>query len=193
MMKGKRLVNTVVELPAATDAEIELIANTLIPVQDFPKPGILFRDITPILAHPEVFKTTINVMVRRYQAQPIDVICGLESRGFLFACALAHELSLPFVPIRKPNKLPRKTISYVYHKEYGQDEFHIHADAIQANQKVLIVDDLIATGGTAEAAVHLVEKAGAIPFEMICVVELLSLKGRDKLTAPLYSMVALKD
>lgn len=178
-------------LPAATDQEIKIIKEALIEVADFPKPGIRFQDITPILALPDVFQTCIKMMKRRYQNANIGAICGLESRGFLFGCTLAYAMNIPFVPIRKPGKLPRKTVSFQYEKEYGTDEFHIHADALHEHENVVIVDDLIATGGTAEAAVHLVEKAGCCCYEIICVVELMDLKGRDKLSAPFYSIVKI--
>jgi adenine phosphoribosyltransferase len=153
-------------------------------VPDFPKPGILFKDITPILARPDLFRETIDALARPFRELGISKVLGIESRGFLFGPPLAVTLGAGFVPARKPGKLPRETVRETYALEYGQDALEIHRDAFARGERVLVVDDLLATGGTAAAAVRLAEKAGAEVLGAAFVIELEFLEGRRKLTVP---------
>ena len=155
-------------------------------VPDFPKKGILFKDITTLLEDPKGFKESIDLMVEKYKGQKIDKIVGIESRGFIFGGALAYQLGCGFVPVRKPGKLPYKSIKEDYALEYGTNTLEIHIDAIKAGEKVVIIDDLLATGGTAKAAANLVEKLEGDIVSIDFLVELEFLKGRDKL--PGYSV-----
>jgi len=150
-------------------------------VPDFPKPGIVFKDITPLLQNPEAFQAIVNAFRERYRGKDIDVIAGIESRGFLFASVLAYSLGKSLAIMRKKGKLPYTTVSYTYKLEYGEDTIELHEDAIQKGAKVLIVDDLLATGGTAAAAAHLVEKMGGKVAELAFVIELGFLHGRQAL------------
>lgn len=154
------------------------LRNAIIDVPDFPKPGILFKDITPVLHDPALRADIIEAFRERYCERGVTAVAGPESRGFLFGVLLASELGVPFVPIRKPGKLPRPTYSQSYELEYGTDELHIHQDAVTANDNVVIVDDLLATGGTALASWQLIEKAGARVEEASFVIGLAALKGR---------------
>ncbi len=149
-------------------------------IPDFPKPGIMFRDITPLLADPTAFGAAISQMADRYRDDPPDVIAAAEARGFIFAAPLALELNVGFVPIRKPGKLPFDTHAFHYELEYGTDTLEMHIDGISKGQRVLLVDDLLATGGTIEACCRLVEKAGAIVHGCAFLIELGELKGADK-------------
>jgi adenine phosphoribosyltransferase len=151
-------------------------------VPDFPKPGILFYDITTLLKDATGFKAVIDALQTHYRDMRVDLVLGIEARGFIFAPALAYALGAGFIPVRKPNKLPAKTIRETYQLEYGTDSLEVHADAIQPGQNVLIVDDLLATGGTAAAVGRLVEKSGGKVAGFGFVVELDFLKGRDKLS-----------
>ncbi|HMF20451.1 MAG TPA: adenine phosphoribosyltransferase [Gemmataceae bacterium] len=157
------------------------LANYIRDIPDFPKPGILFKDITPLLANPEAFQAAVEAMYRHYQAQPPDAVSAAEARGFLFAAPLALKLGRPLIPLRKPGKLPYRTHTYQYDLEYGQAELQVHVDGFIKNAGVLIVDDLLATGGTMQAACHLVQKAGARVAGIAVLVELTFLKGREKL------------
>jgi adenine phosphoribosyltransferase len=150
-------------------------------IPDFPKPGILFKDITPLLASPCAFQHAIDLFVQRYQSRPIDVIAAAEARGFLFAAPLALRLGKPFVPLRKPGKLPHTTHSFAYELEYGKAELQVHIDAVSPGARVLLLDDLLATGGTMRAGCQLIEKAGGQVHECAFLIELTFLKGRDKL------------
>jgi adenine phosphoribosyltransferase len=150
-------------------------------IPDFPKPGILFKDITPLLAEPKAFRHAIDVLCEHYRHKGVDSIAAAEARGFLFASPLALQLNKPLVPLRKPGKLPYQTLSYQYALEYGNAELHVHVDGIKPGSRVLIVDDLLATGGTVEAACRLIEKAGGKPAGCAVLVELRFLKGREKL------------
>src|SRR3989344_5852058 len=150
-------------------------------IPDFPKPGIMFRDITTLLAEPAAFSHVIKKMKKYYKAKEIDAVVGIESRGFIFGAALAHALGKSFLIIRKPGKLPYKTVAEEYELEYGKDKIEIHEDAIKQGQKVLIVDDLLATGGTSLAAAKLVEKLGGVVAGLAFVTELNYLKGREKI------------
>jgi len=150
-------------------------------VPHWPKEGIMFRDITTLLKDAEGFKETIDLLYNRYKDEKIDKVIGIESRGFIFGAPLAYLLGCGFVPIRKPGKLPAEIESEEYTLEYGKDKIEVHKDAIDNGDKILIVDDLIATAGTASAARNLVKKLGGKLVECAFIVELTDLKGRDKL------------
>ena len=150
-------------------------------VPDFPKAGILFYDITTLLREPDGFKATIDMLSLPYQDQGIDLVVGIESRGFILGAAVAHAIGAGFVPIRKPGKLPGKAIRESYQLEYGTDALEMHEDAITAGHRVLIVDDVLATGGTAAAAAALVRQGGGELHGMAFLMELLFLDGRSKL------------
>ncbi len=150
-------------------------------VPDFPKPGILFYDITTLLRDPSGLNVAIDRLSTPYAGQGIDVVIGIESRGFILAAPVAERIGAGFIPIRKPGKLPAKTVKESYALEYGQDALEIHADAIEKGQRVLIVDDVLATGGTAAAAVELVKKLGGDLHGLAFLIELLSLSGKTKL------------
>jgi adenine phosphoribosyltransferase len=159
-------------------------------IPDFPKPGILFKDITPLLAHPGAFRHSIELMTEHYRGQPIDAIAAAEARGFLFAAPLALNLDRPLIPLRKPGKLPHRTYSLKYELEYGSAELHVHEDVILPGARVLLVDDLLATGGTMQAGAKLIEKAGGVVAGCAFLVELRFLKGRDKLEGyPVFSLM----
>jgi adenine phosphoribosyltransferase len=150
-------------------------------VPDFPKPGILFKDITPLLAEPEAFQSSIQAFLDHYQGHSIDALAAAEARGFLFAAPLALAMKKPLIPLRKPGKLPYLTHSYQYDLEYGSAELHVHIDGFRPGTNVLLIDDLLATGGTLAAACKLIERAEAKVAGCAVLVELLFLKGRDKL------------
>lgn len=150
-------------------------------VPDFPKPGIVFKDITPALGNPEVFQLTIGALHRLVAGQQIDYVVGIESRGFIFGAPLAIALGAGFVPVRKPGKLPADTHRIEYALEYGTDALEIHKDAIAPGKRVVIVDDLLATGGTAAATLELVRRIGAEVASLAFIVELSFLNGRERL------------
>ena len=159
-------------------------------IPNFPKPGILFRDITPLLMDSKAFRATVDALHERYAAMEIDKIVAVESRGFLFASALCYSLGAAFIPLRKPGKLPFDTISEAYELEYGEAALEIHSDAVAKGDRVVIFDDLLATGGTAAASVSLIEKLGGQVLEAGFVIELCSLAGRDKLgDTPVFSLL----
>ncbi|MCL6544184.1 MAG: adenine phosphoribosyltransferase [Bryobacteraceae bacterium] len=160
---------------------LEHLKKLIREVPDFPKPGILFYDITTLLKDPASLKTVIDALRDRYKGAGVAQVLGVEARGFIFAPALAYALGAGFVPVRKPKKLPAKAIREEYQLEYGTDALEIHEDAVQKGQRVLIVDDLLATGGTAAATARLVEKLGGVVAGFGFVVELDFLKGREKL------------
>lgn len=157
------------------------VKNKIRDVVDFPKKGIIFRDITTALKDPETLKVMIDFLCEQYNDIKIDYIAGIESRGFIFGMPMAYKLNAGFVPIRKPNKLPAETYAQEYELEYGTDKIEVHKDAFPEGSNVLIVDDLLATGGTAEAACKLVKKTGANLVGIAFLIELCDLKGRDKL------------
>ncbi len=157
------------------------LANTIRNVPDFPIEGILFYDITTMLKNPAALKECIDQFSNEYQAKDIDVVVGIESRGFIFGMPLAYQLGVGFVPIRKPGKLPAETIAESYDLEYGSNTLEAHVDAIEEGQKVLVIDDLLATGGTARATCNLVEKLGGQVAGVAFVIELNFLNGRDQL------------
>ena len=150
-------------------------------VKDFPKEGILFKDITPLMQDGEAYKASCDEFIKFAKEQGADVIMGPEARGFIFGCPTAYALNIGFIPVRKPNKLPRETVQVSYDLEYGSNTLCIHSDSIKPGQKVVIIDDLLATGGTVEATVKLVEKLGGKVVGCAFLIELLDLKGREKL------------
>ena len=159
-------------------------------IPDFPKPGILFRDITPLLANPAAFRETIRRLADHYRHERIDVVAAAEARGFIFAAPLALELNAGFVPVRKPGKLPFETRSFRYDLEYGSDTLEVHTDGFVAGHRVLLVDDLLATGGTMRACCRLVEEGGASIVGCAFVVELTGLGGAARLAPyPTYSLL----
>lgn len=151
-------------------------------VPDFPTPGILFRDITPLLASPDAFGAAVEAMADPFRGSGAVKVVGIEARGFMFGAAVARELGLGFVPARKPGKLPGKTERVAYGLEYGSDALEVHADAFSPGESVLIVDDVLATGGTAAAAAALVERLGARVEAIVFFIELAALGGRSKLS-----------
>lgn len=150
-------------------------------VPDFPSPGILFRDVTPLLATPRAFSLAITAMAEPFQAEPPDRVLGIEARGFMFGAPLARELGVGFVPARKPGKLPRQTRRVSYGLEYGKDSLEVHADAFSPGDRVLVADDVLATGGTAAAAASLAEELGARVVGLTFFIELAALQGRSRL------------
>ena len=159
-------------------------------VYDFPKKGIVFKDITTLLMHPRAFDQAIDDLCQPFLNRQIDHVIGIEARGFIFGGAMARQLGAGFVPIRKPGKLPADTIQESYALEYGTDSVEIHADAIKPGQKILLVDDLLATGGTAAAAIRLVEKLGGQVAGVAFLIELDFLNGCDKLKGyPIHTLI----
>lgn len=158
-------------------------------VPDFPKPGIMFKDITPLLGNPDGLRESIEGLAAAVDPDTYDVVVGIESRGFIFGTALALHLNKGFVPIRKPGKLPAETASQSYELEYGTDTLEIHTDAFASGPRTLIVDDLLATGGTAEAALKLVRRVGGEPVACAFVIELSFLPGRAKLDVPIHALL----
>jgi adenine phosphoribosyltransferase len=160
---------------------VQFIRGKIRDVVDFPKPGIVFKDITPVLADPRAFNLCLDLFAERYDAVQVDAIVGIESRGFIFGAALASRMRKAFVPVRKPGKLPAATNKVSYDLEYGSDAVEMHSDALTPGQQVLVVDDLIATGGTAWAACELVRKLGAEVIGAAFVIELTFLPGRKRI------------
>lgn len=160
-------------------------------VPDFPKPGILFRDVTPIFADAAAFGAVTEALTGLARVHGATCVVGIESRGFMFGTPVAHRLAAPFVPVRKPGKLPRETVRAEYELEYGVDAVEMHADAVRAGDRVVIIDDLLATGGTAEAACRLVEKQGATVAAVLVVIELCDLGGVQRL-APRHTYSLIK-
>jgi adenine phosphoribosyltransferase len=161
--------------------DLTSIRQAIRDIPDFPKTGIVFKDITPLFANGNLFGQTIDALADRYKGQNIDTVLGIESRGFIVGAALAYELGAGFSVVRKPGKLPYETHSASYELEYGTDSLEIHVDGLAKNARVIIADDLIATGGTAKATAELVTKLGATVVECAFVIELAFLNGRDKL------------
>ena len=158
-------------------------------VPDFPKQGIIFKDITPLLHDHAAFGSTIAKLVERYSKMDVDLIVGIESRGFLFGTPLAHQLKTGFVPVRKKGKLPYETVSVSYDLEYGSATIEMHTDAVKKGQRIVVIDDLLATGGTAGAACKLLTDQGATVVECAFIVELEFLNGREKLgDTPVFSL-----
>ena len=163
------------------DPRLAFLRSRIRDVRDFPKEGVLFRDITPLLADVEAFRTVTQIMAERLHGEAVHGVIGIESRGFMFGAALADKLGVGFVPIRKPGKLPAATYRAEYDLEYGSDAVEIHQDALALGERVVIVDDLIATGGTAKAAAELVERCGAEVAAFVFVIHLVALGGIKKL------------
>jgi adenine phosphoribosyltransferase len=159
---------------------INLLKEAIRSINDYPKPGIIYRDITPLLKSPDLFSLAIDICAELIDSN-IDLIAAIDARGFIFGSALAQKLRKGFIPIRKRNKLPYKVISQEYSLEYGVDQLELHIDAITPSQKILLIDDVLATGGTAEASAKLVNQLGGEIVSMIFIIELLGLNGRQRL------------
>lgn len=163
-------------------------------IRDFPTEGILFRDVTPIMQNPEALKKAVLLIAEYAKSVDADVIVGPESRGFVFGTPVAIELGLGFVPVRKPGKLPRETISVTYDLEYGQGELFMHKDSIKPGQRVVVIDDLLATGGTAKATAQLIEELGGVVAGFAFIIELIGLPGREVLDGyDVYAILKMTD
>jgi adenine phosphoribosyltransferase len=177
----------------ATAQQLEFLKETIKSVPDYPKPGILFRDVTSLLEDPRAFAITIDLFIERFRDRGITKVVGTEARGFLFGAPVALGLGVGFVPVRKPGKLPRETFSETYDLEYGSDQLELHRDAIKPGDVVLVVDDLLATGGTIEATVKLIRRAGGEVKDAAFVINLFDLNGETRLNAlgiECYSLVS---
>ena len=162
--------------------DLQLVENAIRDVPDFPIEGVVFKDIAPVLSDPNLFKMVVDHFAHVHRASEIQKIAGIEARGFMFGAALAYEMEIGFVPIRKKGKLPWKTAAASYDLEYGRASIEIHEDALSAGERVLLIDDLLATGGTASAAANLLEQLGGEVVEINFLIELAFLNGRDKLS-----------
>ncbi|AOF48777.1 adenine phosphoribosyltransferase [Tetragenococcus halophilus] len=160
-------------------------------IPDYPEEGVTFRDISPLMADGKAYREAVNKIVDYADKKQIDMVVGPEARGFIVGCPVAYEVGVGFAPVRKPGKLPRKTIEVTYDKEYGQDTLTLHEDAIKPGQRVLVCDDLLATGGTVKATIDLVEKLGGVVIGCAFLIELLDLHGRDKIED--YEILTLLD
>jgi adenine phosphoribosyltransferase len=164
-------------------------------IPDYPKPGIMFRDITTLLGNPRAFRRAVDELVQPWAGSKIDKVAGIEARGFIIGGAVAHQVSAGFVPIRKKGKLPHQTVSMTYLLEYGSDEMEMHVDAINKGDRVILVDDLIATGGTAEGAVKLLRQVGAEVLAACFIIDLPELRGAEKLRkldVPVRTLIAFE-
>ena len=166
----------------AADQRLALIASSIRDVADFPRPGVVFKDITPLLASPQAYQASIEAMVD-LAPERIDVVVGMEARGFVFAAPVALKLGVGFVPVRKPGKLPRDVYSQTFDLEYGQDTLTVHQDAIRPGSRVLVIDDVLATGGTIGATARLISLLGAVLIHVVVLMELSFLAGRAHLEA----------
>ena len=169
----------------------ELIRRTIRSVPDWPSPGVVFRDITPLLQDPRTFRVLIDLFVYRYMRQRLDLVAGVDARGFIVGSVLAYELNLGFVPVRKGGKLPYRTVAEEYTLEYGNSSVEMHTDSVRTGQRVLLVDDLIATGGTMLAAIKLLQRLGANVVEAAAIIDLPELGGSGKVAAtgtPLFTV-----
>lgn len=167
------------------------IRRTIRSVPDWPQPGVTFRDITPVLQDPRAFRVLIDLFVYRYMRQRLDLVAGVDARGFIIGSVLAYELNLGFVPVRKKGKLPYRTVAEEYSLEYGNATVEMHTDSVRTGQRVLLVDDLIATGGTMLAAIKLLQRLGANVVEAAAIIDLPELGGSAKIAAtgtPLYTV-----
>lgn len=175
------------ELPSESRMNLKQLIRS---VPDFPKPGILFRDVTPLLQNPAAFREVVHGLAKPFRDERIDVIVAAEARGFLFAAPLALELNAALVPIRKPGKLPYEAHTYQYDLEYGTDTLQMHTDAVKTGDRVLLVDDLLATGGTMQACLKMVALSGGTIVGCAFAIELEALKGRDRLSPhPVFSLI----
>lgn len=175
-------------------SSIEHLAGCIRDVPDYPKPGIVFKDITPLLRDPAALSLAVEMLTQPFRSLHVDVVTGAESRGFIFGTAVARNLSAGFVPIRKPGKLPCESKSASYELEYGTDSLEIHVDAIKPGDRVLMVDDLLATGGTLTACCQLVEELGGNIIGVSLLIELAFLKGREKIKKyPVHSVIAIDE
>jgi adenine phosphoribosyltransferase len=172
-------------MPAIPDEQrlqnSETLRGAIRSIPDFPKPGILFRDISPLLEDAFLFRSTIDLLAMECEGMILSKVVGLDARGFIFGAALAYKLGVGFVPVRKKGKLPSATLSHSYDLEYGSATLEIHCDSIRKGESVIVVDDLLATGGTAGAAIHLLQKLGAVVAGLLVVIELGFLQGRNAL------------
>lgn len=175
---------------------VELVKRTIRNVPDWPQPGVIFRDITPVLQDPRTFRVLIDLFVYRYMRQRLDLVAGVDARGFIIGSVLAYELNLGFVPVRKKGKLPSRTVSEDYTLEYGNAAVEMHADSVRPGQRVLLVDDLIATGGTMVAAIKLLQRLGANVVEAASIIDLPELGGSAAIAethTPRYSVCSFNN
>lgn len=177
----------------ATAQQIEFLRESIKTIPDYPKPGILFRDVTSMLEDPKAYALSIELLVERYCNTGVTKVVGTEARGFLFGAPVALALGVGFVPVRKPGKLPRATLSESYELEYGTDTLEIHQDAIQPGDNVLVIDDLLATGGTIEATVKLIRRLGGVVTDAAFIIDLPELGGEARLTAQGINCYSLVD
>ncbi|KAK8505391.1 hypothetical protein V6N11_057719 [Hibiscus sabdariffa] len=172
------------------DPRLQAISNAIRVVPHFPKQGIMFQDITTLLLDHKAFKHTVDIFVDRYKDMDISVVAGVEARGFMFGTAIALAIGAKFVPLRKPKKLPGEVIAEAYELEYGSDSLEMHVGAVEAGERAIVIDDLVATGGTLSAAIRLLERVGAQVVECGCVIGLREVKGQRRLNGkPLYILV----
>jgi adenine phosphoribosyltransferase len=172
------------------EASVEEIAQAIRNIPDFPQSGIQFKDITPVLANPVLFASSIHLLAGRFQSGQVDAVVGIDARGFIFAAAVAYKLKCGFVPVRKKGKLPYRTYEQSYDLEYGSNTVAVHIDAVKPGSRVLLMDDLLATGGTAVAAAQLLQRLGVEILEITFLLELSFLKGREKLKGfPVRSLI----
>ncbi|MBP6018492.1 MAG: adenine phosphoribosyltransferase [Burkholderiaceae bacterium] len=172
------------------------VRNTIRSVPDWPKPGVTFRDITPVLQDPQAFRVLVDLFVYRYMRQRLDLVAGVDARGFILGSVLAYELNLGFVPVRKKGKLPFRTVAEEYSLEYGNATVEMHTDAVRPGQRVLLIDDLIATGGTLLAATKLLQRLGANVIEAAAIIDLPDLGGSTAIEAtglPVYTVCSFNE
>jgi adenine phosphoribosyltransferase len=194
-LRARRIKTTRKPMPTTSPALENDLKAAIRTIPDYPKPGIMFRDITTLLGNPRAFRRAVDELVQPWAGSKIDKIAGIEARGFIIGGAIAHQLSAGFIPIRKKGKLPHKSVRVAYSLEYGIDEMEMHADAVEKGERVILVDDLIATGGTAEGAVKLLRQMGAEVVAAVFMVDLPELGGADKLRAlnvPVRTLVAFE-
>lgn len=174
---------------------VTYVRNTIRSVPDWPKPGVMFRDITPVLQDPQAFRVLVDLFVYRYMRQRLDLVAGVDARGFILGSVLAYELNLGFVPVRKKGKLPFRTVAEEYTLEYGNATVEMHTDAVRPGQRVLLIDDLIATGGTLLAATKLLQRLGANVIEAAAIIDLPDLGGTKAITdtgLPVYTVCSFQ-